>query len=50
MLKLFEIDIYDSSYSLYFSDGNIDMLSTEVSFTFERKVYYGTQLTMKCPH
>ena len=48
---LAEIEVYKSSSAVYCSTENVDMLSTEGFFYLQKgKVYYGTQLTMKCPH
>ena len=46
-----KIDVYKSSHLVYDSTGNIDMLSTEEFFYFQKgKVNYSTQFIMKCPH
>ena len=46
-----KIDVYKSSYLVYGSTGNIDMLSTEEFFYFQKgKVNYSTQFIIKCPY
>ena len=56
------IDVYKSSYSVYGSAGNIDVLSTEGFFTFKKEVFelarlafyenslIGQESSVPCPH